>query len=158
MIVEKARVIAVEEGYAIVQTQRRSSCGACAAHDGCGVPLLGKLIPDRFGRLQVLNQSGAKVGDSVQIGMTESGLLKSALILYVLPLFCVVIAIALAVGIAGPNISDLTSILFCAAGFAVGLLIARMLGKGFADKIEYQTTIISIDNNCDSPATINFLP
>lgn len=158
MIVEKAQVLAVQGQYAIVHAQRRSACGGCSARNGCGVPLLGKLWPDRFGQLTVLNQAGARVGDHVQIGMAESGLLKGALILYVLPLLFVVLAIMVGVGILGSGISDLASIAFCGAGFAVGLLVARLLGKRLSGKTEYQTRIISIENSADTASTIVFSP
>ncbi|MEZ5582191.1 MAG: SoxR reducing system RseC family protein [Candidatus Competibacteraceae bacterium] len=40
MIQERARVVAVGEGYAWVETQRQISCGACGANKGCGVAAL----------------------------------------------------------------------------------------------------------------------
>jgi sigma-E factor negative regulatory protein RseC len=158
MIVEKAQVVAVKDQYAIVHAQRRGACGGCSARKGCGVPLLGKLWPDRFGQLTVLNHAGARVGDHVQIGMVESGLLKSALILYVLPLLFVVLAIIVGVGILGSGISDLVSIAFCGTGFAVGLLVARLLGKRLSGKSEYQARIISIENSGDTTSSIIFSP
>ncbi|MBN1378080.1 MAG: SoxR reducing system RseC family protein [Gammaproteobacteria bacterium] len=145
MIVEKAQIIAIEGQYAIVKTQRRSACGACTAREGCGISILGMLMPNRFCSLRVLNPLEARVGDSVQIGIPENGLVKSALIIYALPLLFAVLSIALASAIMGEKISDLTAIAFSVAGLVTGIFFAHSMGKYFSNKSEYQVKIISID-------------
>jgi sigma-E factor negative regulatory protein RseC len=156
MIVEKAQVVAIENEYAIVQTQRRSACGACAVHEGCGVSILSKLLPGRFCTLKVGNQMGAKIGDKVQIGVGEGGLVKGALILYAVPLLLVVLSIVLATSIMGTDIPDLVAVLIVLPGFFVGLLFARLLSKRLVDNSECQTTIVAIDTVVDDESAIVF--
>jgi len=40
MIEETASVVALEDDFAWVETQRKSTCGACAVNKGCGAATL----------------------------------------------------------------------------------------------------------------------
>ena len=148
MIIENAQVVAVDGLHAVVQTQRRSACGACSVNDGCGVALLTRLFSRKICTLKVLNPVSANVGDKVQIGIAENSLIKSALLLYVLPLFLVLIAILLAAIIFGSELTDFTAIMFSLTGFTVGLLFVKLLGKRLGERPEFQTKILSI--SCDA--------
>ena len=44
MIEENGRVVDVEDGYAWIETERRSTCGSCSANKGCGTATLAKVM------------------------------------------------------------------------------------------------------------------
>ncbi|MEE4379566.1 MAG: SoxR reducing system RseC family protein [Candidatus Competibacteraceae bacterium] len=86
MIQEQARVVAIGEGYAWVETQRQTSCGACSANKGCGTAALAKVLGQRRTHIYALTQIPLKVGDEVIIGIAEQALLQSSLAVYLVPL------------------------------------------------------------------------
>ncbi len=157
MIVENAQVVAIDGQYAVVQTQRRSACHACSVNRGCGIPVLNSLIPNRICSLKVLNPVHANIGDKVEIGVSESGLVKGALILYVLPLISVVVSIVAASVIFGSHLTDSIAIAFSVAGFILGLGLVGLLSNRLGSKMEYQTKILSVTggNKHSSPVFLD---
>ncbi|NIR25935.1 MAG: SoxR reducing system RseC family protein [Gammaproteobacteria bacterium] len=85
MIEETAYVMETQGEHAWVETQRRSSCGSCAAK-GCGTGALSKILGGRRQRLKVLNPVDAKAGEEVILGVREQDLLKGSLAVYIVPL------------------------------------------------------------------------
>lgn len=86
MIEEQARVIAVTDGIAEVATLRRSACGSCNAKAGCGTSILASWFPQRQLSFQLVNQIGARPGDTVIVGLDEGTLQRASGLLYGLPL------------------------------------------------------------------------
>ncbi|HDN26180.1 MAG TPA: Fis family transcriptional regulator [Thioploca sp.] len=86
MLEERGVVVEVNEQFAVVQTTRTSLCGQCAANKGCGTASLSQMLGQKSTNITVVNHKGAKVGDKVVIGLEEQALLKSSLLLYLLPL------------------------------------------------------------------------
>lgn len=87
MIEEPGRVVAVEEGAVWVETLRRSTCSACSASAGCGQGLMDKLgVGQRRGYVRALTDLQLAVGDGVVIGIREDLLVRSSLLVYLLPL------------------------------------------------------------------------
>lgn len=145
MIVEKARVVAADEHYALVYTETSPACGRCAVNKGCGASVLSRLAGRRGARIRVANRGGAKVGDTVTLGMSEAGLLKSALIVYAVPLLGVVLAIALATAVTGARLSEAAGITVGVIGFALGLGVARRFSAGRVDNPDYHPVILSVE-------------
>jgi sigma-E factor negative regulatory protein RseC len=128
MLTEHARVIAVEEDGLWVETLKLSACGACAAQKGCGQQLLHKYMSDmtcikaRFFERDV--NTIWKSGDAVEIGVNENALVANALLVYLLPLVCLMAMVALTHALALPEWAVATSAL-------AGLLFASSLIKYF---------------------------
>ncbi len=87
MIEEQAQVIEVKDGQLVLQAQTQSSCGSCEASKGCGTSLLTKVVGRKFTHFQVENNINAKVGDTVIVGIAEDALLKGSMMIYILPVF-----------------------------------------------------------------------
>ena len=145
MIIERAEVIAVDGSYALVQTQRRSTCNNCRVNKGCGNALLARLVGSRFMRLSVINQAGAKVGDTVQLGMQESGLLKSALLVYALPIVCVPLFIGVASVITQSMPDDGMAMLLALAGFICGFVLARRISARLSKNPTFHPVILAVE-------------
>lgn len=86
MIEEQARVVRVIDGVAEIVTQRRGSCGSCAARQGCGTSLLAAWLPQRQLSFHIVNDIDARVGDLVVVGLDERLLQRGSLLLYAVPL------------------------------------------------------------------------
>ena len=98
MLEAHATVQAVEPGYAWVESERQSACGACASSARCGVSTVAKLV-DRRLRIRLRDPFGVRPGESVVIGVSEERLLGVAAVVYLVPLFgmvaCALVASAM---------------------------------------------------------------
>lgn len=124
MLEEQGRVIEVQAGFVWVETQRRSTCGACNLNGGCGTSVLSRVMGRRRTRVRALDSLGARVGEEVVIGIEDSMLLRGSLAVYAVPLL----------GLLGGAVSgaalaphwqwsaEAGSILFGLAGLGVGVL------------------------------------
>ena len=79
-------MVRTEGEYAWVETQRRSSCGSCAANKGCGTGALSQVFAGRVQQMKVRNSVGAREGEHVVLGIEEGTLIKGSLAVYLLPL------------------------------------------------------------------------
>lgn len=87
MIEEQGRVVAVEPGVVWVETLRKSTCSACSANAACGQGLMERLgVGRQRGYVRALSSLNLAVGDAVVIGVREELLVRSSLLVYLLPL------------------------------------------------------------------------
>lgn len=86
MIEETAIVIATEGEWAWLESERKSTCGTCAARKGCGTGVLAKVVGRKLTRVVALNRAGARPGDSVVVGIDEGSLVRGSLAVYAIPL------------------------------------------------------------------------
>lgn len=86
MIEETAFVVATEGEFAWLETERKSTCGNCAARKGCGTGVLAKVVGRKLTRVMALNRAGARPGDSVIVGIDERSLVRGSLAVYAVPL------------------------------------------------------------------------
>ena len=127
MIEEQARVNRVHGNIAEIVVEKQSACGSCSASSGCGTSLLSRWFSRRQLTLSLPNIVDAKSGDTVMLGMDESLLQRSSLMLYALPLGGLLFgAIA---GERGFQIlglpTELGAVLFGLLGVVAALLFAR---------------------------------
>ena len=92
MIEEPVFVTAVEGDFAWVSTAGvNSGCSSCSVSGGCGISLLANFTARRSEKsFKVRNQAGAQTGDSALLGIDESTFIKGALLMYFLPLCCLI--------------------------------------------------------------------
>lgn len=100
MLTESAKVIAIDDDGLWVETLKQSTCNACSAKSGCGQHLLANYMRDmtcikaRF--IGENTQRIWKLGDEVEIGVSENALVVNALVVYMLPLGGMLLFAALA--------------------------------------------------------------
>jgi sigma-E factor negative regulatory protein RseC len=125
MIEERAVILSLQSEPSQTQTtatleiERKTACGLCGQTRGCGNSIWGKLFGHQTTAFKAQNRINAKVGDSVIVGINEKALLKSALLLYILPLVTLFIGAILASQLWH---SDGSTMLGAAAGLVLGLL------------------------------------
>ncbi len=120
MIEERAVILSLDNASnATLEIERKTACGICGQTRGCGNSIWGKLFAHQSSAFKAQNRINAKVGDSVIVGINEKALLKSAMLLYILPLATMLIGAILAKQL---NASELSAMLGAAAGLALGLL------------------------------------
>lgn len=88
IIEETARVVALAGDQAWVVTQRRSTCQSCGANKTCGTGIMSKAFSSgKTLKIKASNLANAVVGDEVILGIDDRVLLRSAVMMYLLPLF-----------------------------------------------------------------------
>lgn len=126
MIEQQASVIRAEGPDVWVRTEPQTGCHSCEAKAGCGSGLISQFFPARTNQKLRLPQSGSPInplpGDRVILGIEESYLQKTSLLLYAFPLLGL-----LGGAIAGQVLmgTELSSILGGLSGLSLALYFIR---------------------------------
>ncbi len=153
---EEARVAAKQEGYLWLQTQRQTSCGSCAAKNGCSQKVLIERadIDDKLIKLKDNSDFPVAVGDIVEIAVPGRALVTSALQMYGLPLVVMLMVSALANSLYG---GDLAAIVGAIAGFVIGLYITARLINRAQNCQALQPTIVSCRRAPKDDTSVDFV-
>lgn len=145
MIEERAEVTAVNPPYAMVVTQRRSSCSGCSTQ-GCGTGALSQVFAARSQEMRVLNPIDARAGEQVVLGLEEGALLRGSLAVYIVPLLTMlaggVLGEVLAPSLALEQASEYLSLPAALAGLAAGFLWVRRFGKRMMNDDRFMAVIL----------------
>ncbi|NRB37501.1 MAG: SoxR reducing system RseC family protein [Pseudomonadales bacterium] len=147
MICETGRVTAIEGSWVLVETFQISSCKSCSAKAGCGQSVLGSVFSGK--RHQVRVSIGdfseqLKINDQVELAIDDDIMLRSSVMVYLLPLFAMIVG-----AVAGPGIftflsGDMPALLGAAAGFILACLALRAFSVANADNPKYQPVLHKI--------------
>lgn len=86
MIEQQGLVVAVSGKIASVRLGGKSACAACDAGRGCGAGIFGRLLKRKPVILELQNSAGARVGQSVMVGLPETLFLRLVFNFYLFPL------------------------------------------------------------------------
>lgn len=127
MLETRATVIRVEGTEAIVEAEQGGGCGSCGGGKGCSSGKLSQMLCVRPREFRVTNEVNARVGDQVLVGVADGLLLRSALILYGLPMLLLFAGALLGASwMAGGEAGrDAGAAVGAAAGLAAGFVLAR---------------------------------
>ena len=141
MIEEQAVVVEAGDGYAWVETQRRSVCGTCSASEGCGTAVLAKIWGERRTRVRAISALPLQPGDAVIVGLAEGALLRGSLLVYLLPL-TLLLAGALLGQAAFAGAGEEPVVLASAVGLGLGFLVARIGSRRLRDDARFQPLVV----------------
>jgi len=140
MIEEQGRVVALEPGAVWVETLRKSTCSSCSANAACGQGLMDRLgVGRQRGYVRALSQMQLAVGDTVIIGVREDLLVRSSLLVYLLPLLGLFAAALLANGL---GLSESLVILFGLLGLSTTWLMVRWRAARVAENPFLQPVVL----------------
>jgi len=131
MIETRAIVIRLEGEEALVESVQDGGCGNCDSANGCGSGKLTRLFGNKPRRFRVENAANAPVGAIVSVTLAEGVLLRSALLMYLLPLF-----LLLAGAMYGAQLlngvwnADTGAAFGALVGLVSGFVLARKLSTG----------------------------
>ncbi|NHI00923.1 MULTISPECIES: SoxR reducing system RseC family protein [Oceanimonas] len=121
MIEEIATVTAVHAGRVEVSCFSKSACGQCRQSSSCGTGLVSKALPARSHDFAIATELALRPGQQVRIGIPEHSLIGGALLVYLLPLLCLLAGGSLA---AWAGLPEVGSILGALAGGGLGFGLA----------------------------------
>lgn len=141
MATETGIVTKLKSKEAWVTTTRTGACEACAAKGSCRTLGGGKEM-----EVEAINTVGARVGDTVIIGFETSSLLKISFLLYIVPVFGMIVGavIGLKLALFYHYDESMFSAIFAFLFFFSSIPIIRSTGKKLAKKNEYRPKIIRI--------------
>lgn len=130
MIIETARVLRVSGEAAWVHCDSHAGCQRCAEGRGCGGGVLGRLVGGRLREVRV-DAAGFPLaaGDRVRIGLSETALLQSSLVMYLVPLLTMLAAALIADRLIPPPWREAASVAAAVPGLLAGLALARVFGR-----------------------------
>ena len=96
MIEEQAIVIKASKESVTLEVVRSKPCGLCGQVRGCGNSIWGKIFSHQSGHIETRNNLNAKLGDIVILGIDETLMLKSSLMLYGVPLLLMFLGMVIA--------------------------------------------------------------
>ena len=147
MLVETGRVVAVDPQGLWVETIRQSTCGSCAANKGCGHGLLNRISDGRTGYIRVL--SGAvsarqcAIDDQVRICIPEQVILRGSMLVYMLPLICMLVA-AMGADVLWPAAGQSVTVAGAILGLALGFILVRWHAWRHRHDSELQPTVLEV--------------
>lgn len=143
MLEEVAEVVEVKADFLLVSSSRFSACHACQASAGCGQRSLAGLFGNKSILLKLENPENipVQVGQSVVLGLHEQALLKSSVVMYLIPLVFLITSAVLADIL---NASESFIILSGLLGLLVGFLLARKLSAQLLSNPDYFPKLIRI--------------
>ncbi len=121
-----ARVISTEDGFAVVESNRKSACEGCHKNTegGCGVCTL--VGSDKTIRVRANNDIGAAVGDTVRIGTRTGRVLGYALFVFLVPILTALLGWWLGELLLG---DAKFAAIFAAAGFLVCFVLLGLYSR-----------------------------
>ncbi|HBO39492.1 MAG TPA: hypothetical protein DD638_12605 [Pasteurellaceae bacterium] len=142
MMTESAVVIDYESGIATVKCQSQSACGSCSAKTACGTSALAKLTGEKGEHIfRVPTIMPLKVGQMVEIGLSERSLLLSALLLYVVPLITLLVATLISERLFN---HELIRAVFILLTTALSFFIVRFYTNTLNKKPAYQPILLRV--------------
>ena len=129
MIEEQALVIKASKERVTLEVVRTKPCGLCGQVRGCGNSIWGKIFSHQSGHIETRNDLNAKLGDIVILGIDETLMLKSSLMLYGVPLLLMFLGMLLANSFAKEMVE-----LYTLIGAVTGLFLGIVMIKRFINE------------------------
>ncbi|MFC3122118.1 SoxR reducing system RseC family protein [Agaribacter flavus] len=111
MIEEVAKIIRVQNGMVVVETQLKTACGSCQANKNCGTSTIAKAFANKTHELCIETDEHFVIGQYVKIGVPEESILRASLYLYLYPILALIFS-AVCLQFALPDIQELFVIIF----------------------------------------------
>ncbi|WP_414827980.1 SoxR reducing system RseC family protein [Alteromonas sp. H39] len=144
MITETATVVAVEGDRITVEAAIKTTCSTCQAQSNCGTGAISRAIAPKTQQLTLQSPMPVNVGDTVSVGIPESGIVSASALLYIVPLLVFLLSAAL-FNTMLPAIG-LTSELWVLAGAGLSTLAGFVVISGLLKKMDgakFQPVLLS---------------
>lgn len=142
MLEAEGVIVKIGQDGVFVETSRASACGSCSSKEGCGTSTLSQLLGSKSSSFRVLNPIGAALGERVVIGLEESALLKSSLLVYLVPLAFLMAGAILGGWLAPVHLKDVYAVGGLLIGLVLGFVALRWINGSAGAKRQYQPVIL----------------
>ncbi|MGL4191202.1 MAG: SoxR reducing system RseC family protein [Vibrio sp.] len=139
------QVVATQQGFQVtLSCQQQTSCSHCQSSSSCGTGIVSKALGSKALLWQLHTQQALQAGEVVEIGLPEKSLLQSTALVYLLPLFFMLLGAWfgtqwLAPWLAmGESVVILTSLL----SIALGVWVAKHYAAVLERRSEQQVVVL----------------
>ncbi len=150
MMTALATVMAVQStghGFHVeLSCEQKTSCSSCSSSKSCGTGIVSKAIGSKSLRWQLDTDKTVSRGQVVEIGFPEKSLLQSAALVYLVPLFMMILGAWLAdswlapmLGM-GEGIIIVTSLAF----IALGIQLAKKWSKRLEQRTKQEVVLLRV--------------
>lgn len=131
----EAVVRRIEDRHVLVElTENVGSCGRCEAPGGCRSARLSELFGPSCRSFRLPNTINARPGERVIVRIGEGVMLRTALMVYLLPVLLLLLGAAFGIGLGGASDADGAALIGGAAGAVAALPVIagylRRRGRG----------------------------
>ncbi|VAW81123.1 hypothetical protein MNBD_GAMMA12-3443 [hydrothermal vent metagenome] len=99
MIEETAIVVKVDGHTVWLESAGTAGCGQCQSKSGCGQTVFSELFAVEKARFKIQSTKLLSTGDQVLLGIDEHALVRGSMLVYLFPLFTMIITAIFAAGI-----------------------------------------------------------
>ncbi|RJX70503.1 transcriptional regulator [Vibrio sinensis] len=126
--------------------EQQTSCSGCASQKSCGTGIVSKAVGAKSLHWHLLTSKTVKVGQVVEIGLPEKHLLQSAAIVYLVPLFSLIIGALVSNWFIAPafGLGEGAIILLSGLSIGLGIYIAKQLSRHIEQRSSQQVTLLRI--------------
>ncbi|QPG06519.1 SoxR reducing system RseC family protein [Salinimonas marina] len=152
MITETATVVAVDQDRVTVEAAIKSTCSSCQAQSDCGSGVISRAMAPKVQHLEIETPMSVKVGDTVQVGIPEAGLLSASVWLYLVPLLVFLLSAA---GLTQLQAWLNTGHELLVVAGAAGITLAAFVGvSGHLKKIDksrFRPVLLAVNKSSSAP-------
>ena len=137
MITETGKIISIKKAedqkVIYVECISKSACSSCQSQKNCGVGMVSKAFSDKSQYFAFPYKEGMKEGQFIELQISNESLIKSAVLMYLVPL-CFFVGSSLVIKKLF-NVNEGILILISVFFTALGFMFARLITKKFSPKI-----------------------
>ncbi|MFB6434558.1 MAG: SoxR-reducing system protein RseC [Candidatus Malihini olakiniferum] len=141
MIKEWATVVVWHDGIAVLHCEQGYGCIGCQSRKTCGTGLLSELEGFAEQVLQVPCEQPLIPGQRVELGVSESSLLRFSVLVYLVPLLGLFMGSGLLQSLFR---TDLAAVLGAVLGAALAFILVRGFSLKLGKKCHYRPVILQI--------------
>jgi len=142
MLEAEGVIVKIGQEGVFVETSRASACGSCSSKEGCGTSTLSQLLGSKASTFKVLNPIGAALGERVVIGMEEEALLKSSLLMYLVPLAFLLVGAIFGGWLAPVRWQDAYAVGGVFVGLFLGFVAMKLISASAGKNSQFQPVIL----------------
>ncbi|WP_394145512.1 SoxR reducing system RseC family protein [Vibrio atypicus] len=138
-----SNVKAISEGFDVeLSCEQQTSCSSCSSQKSCGTGIVSKAVGNKSLNWHLVTQKVVKSGQVVEIGLPEKSLLQSAAVVYLIPLFALILGAMFGQWLLAPWLSGgegvviVSSVLFTVAGIYLAKRIAAKLEANSSQQVK----------------------
>ncbi|MGF1755576.1 SoxR reducing system RseC family protein [Vibrio makurazakiensis] len=126
--------------------EQQTSCSSCSSQKSCGTGIVTKAVGNKALHWHLKTQKTVKQGQVVEIGFPEKSLLQSAAIVYLIPLFMMMLGAAIGQLVLAPwlVLGEGVAILSAAVFTVLGILLAKRLAQPMEQQSQQQVVLVRV--------------
>ncbi len=150
MMTALATVMAVQNnkhGFHVeLSCEQKTSCSSCSSSKSCGTGIVSKAIGSKSLRWHLDTDKAVAQGQVVEIGFPEKSLLQSAALVYLVPLFMMMVGAWLAERWLAPlfGMGEGIVILTSLASIGLGISLAKVWSRQLEKRTEQEVVLLRV--------------